>query len=241
MPILTYREGALKLQQAFNKSLNQRAKGVNKPGELTMQEMLLNGGIQDPLEQLDIARMFGLFSRNAIWQSKMQAHSIVLPRQQGGPLQRKISFKYNDCPKDLIDAVPHDLLERIIPEPKTKAPAAVVAGAGAAAATSATSTALLPTAAAEESSPLLILAAAEAAALQKEALKIEKETRKRQVHALHLAARHSERTQKNTQRILTWVPNPDGKLAVADPFDFTRLGVRIPTVVVSPWVPKGSV
>jgi phospholipase C len=37
------------------------------------------------------------------------------------------------------------------------------------------------------------------------------------------------------------VPNPDGINATDDPFEFTRLGVRIPTVVVSPWVKKGSV
>lgn len=37
------------------------------------------------------------------------------------------------------------------------------------------------------------------------------------------------------------VPSPDGINAVDDPFDFTRLGVRVPTVVVSPWVTKGSV
>jgi len=37
------------------------------------------------------------------------------------------------------------------------------------------------------------------------------------------------------------VPNPDGLNSTDDPFDFTRLGVRIPTVVISPWVEKGSV
>jgi phospholipase C len=36
------------------------------------------------------------------------------------------------------------------------------------------------------------------------------------------------------------VPNPDGKNSTDDPFDFTRLGVRIPTVIASPWIPKGS-
>lgn len=39
----------------------------------------------------------------------------------------------------------------------------------------------------------------------------------------------------------TNVPNPDGKVATDDPFDFTRLGVRIPTVIVSPLIEKGSV
>jgi phospholipase C len=38
----------------------------------------------------------------------------------------------------------------------------------------------------------------------------------------------------------TNVPNPDGKNATDDPFDFTRIGVRIPTLVVSPRVAKGT-
>ena len=37
------------------------------------------------------------------------------------------------------------------------------------------------------------------------------------------------------------VPNPDGKNSTDDPFDFTRLGVRIPTVMASPWISKGTV
>jgi phospholipase C len=37
------------------------------------------------------------------------------------------------------------------------------------------------------------------------------------------------------------VPNPDGKQAVDPSFDFTRLGVRVPAVLVSPWVEKGSI
>ena len=37
----------------------------------------------------------------------------------------------------------------------------------------------------------------------------------------------------------TGVPNPDGKNATDDPFDFTRLGVRVPFVVASPWIKKG--
>ena len=36
------------------------------------------------------------------------------------------------------------------------------------------------------------------------------------------------------------VPSPDGKVAVDPPFDFTRLGVRVPAVLVSPWVEKGQ-
>lgn len=37
------------------------------------------------------------------------------------------------------------------------------------------------------------------------------------------------------------VPNPDGKNSTDDPFDFTRLGVRVPTVMASPWISKGTV
>lgn len=37
------------------------------------------------------------------------------------------------------------------------------------------------------------------------------------------------------------VPNPDGKVSVNPPFDFTRLGVRVPAVLVSPWVERGRV
>lgn len=37
------------------------------------------------------------------------------------------------------------------------------------------------------------------------------------------------------------VPNPDGKNSTDDPFDFSRLGVRIPTVAASPWIRKGTV
>lgn len=37
------------------------------------------------------------------------------------------------------------------------------------------------------------------------------------------------------------VPNPDGKNSTDDPFDFSRLGVRIPTVIASPWITKGTV
>lgn len=39
----------------------------------------------------------------------------------------------------------------------------------------------------------------------------------------------------------TNVPNPDDLNSTDDPFDFTRLGVRVPAVIVSPWVPKGTV
>jgi phospholipase C len=37
------------------------------------------------------------------------------------------------------------------------------------------------------------------------------------------------------------VPNPDGKVSLNPPFDFTRLGVRVPAILVSPWVGKGQV
>jgi phospholipase C len=36
-------------------------------------------------------------------------------------------------------------------------------------------------------------------------------------------------------------PNPDGKICKDPPFDFTRLGIRVPSVVVSPWIPKGTI
>ena len=36
-------------------------------------------------------------------------------------------------------------------------------------------------------------------------------------------------------------PNPDGQTSDEPPFDFTRLGVRVPTVIVSPLVEKGQV
>jgi phospholipase C len=34
------------------------------------------------------------------------------------------------------------------------------------------------------------------------------------------------------------LPNPDGKLSANPPFDFTRLGVRVPAVLISPWIEK---
>ncbi len=37
------------------------------------------------------------------------------------------------------------------------------------------------------------------------------------------------------------VPNPDGKVATDPPFDFTRLGVRVPAILVSPWLERGRV
>jgi len=37
------------------------------------------------------------------------------------------------------------------------------------------------------------------------------------------------------------IPNPDGIIATDPPFHFTRLGIRIPTIVASPWIPKGHV
>ncbi|MDE3154381.1 MAG: alkaline phosphatase family protein [Acidobacteriota bacterium] len=37
------------------------------------------------------------------------------------------------------------------------------------------------------------------------------------------------------------VPNPDGKVSTDPPFDFTRLGLRVPAVLVSPFVPKGAI
>eukprot|EP01059_Diplonema_ambulator_P000654 TRINITY_DN1053_c0_g1_i4.p1 TRINITY_DN1053_c0_g1~~TRINITY_DN1053_c0_g1_i4.p1 ORF type:complete len:487 (+),score=169.97 TRINITY_DN1053_c0_g1_i4:205-1665(+) len=37
------------------------------------------------------------------------------------------------------------------------------------------------------------------------------------------------------------VPAPDDSTSFPDSFDFTRLGVRIPTLLVSPWIKKGTV
>jgi phospholipase C len=37
------------------------------------------------------------------------------------------------------------------------------------------------------------------------------------------------------------VPNPDNINSTKPPFDFKRLGVRIPMIVASPWIPKGLV
>jgi phospholipase C len=37
------------------------------------------------------------------------------------------------------------------------------------------------------------------------------------------------------------LPSPDGKTAKHPPFDFTRLGVRVPAILVSPFVEKGNV
>jgi phospholipase C len=37
------------------------------------------------------------------------------------------------------------------------------------------------------------------------------------------------------------IPSPDGISSTDDPFDFTRLGVRVPTLVISPWTSKGTV
>lgn len=41
---------------------------------------------------------------------------------------------------------------------------------------------------------------------------------------------------------LTGIPNPDGLNTTGkDPFDFTRLGVRVPTVMISPYIDAGTV
>ena len=37
------------------------------------------------------------------------------------------------------------------------------------------------------------------------------------------------------------VVNPDGKISETPAFDFTRLGVRVPAVLVSPWLEKGEI
>ena len=40
---------------------------------------------------------------------------------------------------------------------------------------------------------------------------------------------------------LDGIPNPDGLVSEDPPFTFDRLGVRVPTVAISPWIPKGLV
>jgi len=37
------------------------------------------------------------------------------------------------------------------------------------------------------------------------------------------------------------IPNPDGRVSTNPPFDFNRSGIRVPAVIVSPWVKKGVV
>lgn len=36
------------------------------------------------------------------------------------------------------------------------------------------------------------------------------------------------------------IPNPDGLNSEDPPFDFTRIGVRVPTIAISPWIRKGK-
>jgi phospholipase C len=44
----------------------------------------------------------------------------------------------------------------------------------------------------------------------------------------------------NTSGYIT-LPNPDGKVSLDPPFDFTRLGLRVLALLISPWVDKGQV
>lgn len=37
------------------------------------------------------------------------------------------------------------------------------------------------------------------------------------------------------------IPNPDGRVCSSPEFDFTRIGVRVPTIAISPWIAPGSV
>jgi len=37
------------------------------------------------------------------------------------------------------------------------------------------------------------------------------------------------------------IPNPDGLVSTSPPFDFTRAGIRVPFILVSPWIEKGTV
>ena len=41
----------------------------------------------------------------------------------------------------------------------------------------------------------------------------------------------------------SYAPNPDGINATkyGGPFDFSRIGIRVPMVMISPWIPKGYV
>ena len=36
-------------------------------------------------------------------------------------------------------------------------------------------------------------------------------------------------------------PNPDGKVSTNPPFDFTRLGLRVPAIAISPWIKPGTI
>ena len=36
-----------------------------------------------------------------------------------------------------------------------------------------------------------------------------------------------------------FVPNPDG-ICTKEGFAYTRLGIRIPTIAISPWIRKGT-
>lgn len=36
-------------------------------------------------------------------------------------------------------------------------------------------------------------------------------------------------------------PNPDGKVSTNPPFDFTRLGIRVPSIAISPWIKPGTI
>jgi phospholipase C len=37
------------------------------------------------------------------------------------------------------------------------------------------------------------------------------------------------------------IPNPDGRVSTNPPFNFTQLGVRVPAILVSPWVNAGTI
>jgi phospholipase C len=37
------------------------------------------------------------------------------------------------------------------------------------------------------------------------------------------------------------VPNPDNQVSTDPPFDFTRLGLRVPAVIAAPWIDKGRI
>jgi phospholipase C len=36
-------------------------------------------------------------------------------------------------------------------------------------------------------------------------------------------------------------PAPDNSKSYPDPFNFTRVGIRVPTLLISPWIKKGTI
>ncbi len=40
---------------------------------------------------------------------------------------------------------------------------------------------------------------------------------------------------------VTGIPAPDDSKSYPDDFDFKRIGIRIPTLLISPWIARGTV